>query len=184
MEDIDRLEQLLKQRPFKSLTEEERNLVFRFVSSEEEYDSLRSTEMDLRKFAKSGAEIRPRKDTLSKVKKTISQNHEKEKLFWLRPTVPAYAMMVLVIVVGAVGWWAGAKYGSEKVLVEKVIPRIDTLRIVSKPDTVVKERIIYLPMQPVVTAVNQAEKSESLTAKGVNMKDKEELERLLVSGSY
>jgi hypothetical protein len=184
MEDLDRLDQLLKQRPFKSLSQEERNYVFQFVDSEEEYNALQNTEVELRKFGKSGADLRPRKDTWSGIRRTLSKKEENEKQFWLRPVIPAYAVALLLIAVGVAGWWSGVKFGSEKMLVEKIVTHVDTLRIVSRPDTIVREKFIYLPLQPVVTDASQSLKDESITAKGVNMKDKEELERLLVSGSY
>ncbi len=184
MEDLNRFEQLLKQCSFKSLNEEERSFVFQFISSEEEYESLRSAEIELKKFFDAKVDLNPRKETLLRIKQSRAEKIIPTQSFWLRPTVPAYAMALLMIVVGVAGWWSGAKFGSEEVLVEKIVPRIDTIRIASKPDTIIKEKIIYVPSQPITLVVNQAKENETVTAKGVNMKDKEELERLLVSGSY
>lgn len=183
MEDLNRFEQLLKQRSFKSLEEEERNFAFQFIDSEEEYESLRNTEDELKKFFETKQELRPRKETLLRIKQSRAEKILSQS-FWVRPAVPAYAVALLMLIVGVGGWWSGVKFGSGKVLVEKTVPRIDTIRIASKPDTIIKEKIIYVPLQQSAMVVNQPEKTEPITAKGVNMKDKEELERLLVSGSY
>ena len=184
MEDLNRFEQLLKQRSFKNLDEEEKNFVFQFIRSEEEYESLRNAEVELKTFFERKPELVPRKETLLKIKQSRAQMTTSPQSFWLRPAVPAYTMVLLMLGVGVLGWWSGTRIGSEKVLVEKIVPRVDTIRIESKPDTIVKEKIIYLPSQPVTIVSHQPEKNETVTAKGVNMKDKEELERLLVSGSY
>ncbi|MGC4023341.1 MAG: hypothetical protein QM734_16045 [Cyclobacteriaceae bacterium] len=181
MEELNRFEQLLKQKSFKSLNEEERNFVFQFIGSEDEYESLRNTENELQAFFDREQKLQPRNETLRKIKQSraiiLPQN------FWIRPSVPTYVVALLLIIGGAIGWWSGAQFGSEKIIVEKIVSHTDTLRIVSAPDTIVRERIIYLPSRKMILA-GQPETKEAVTTKGVNMKDKEELERLLVSGTY
>ena len=69
---------------------------------------------------------------------------------------------------------------------ERIKHEVDTVRIASKPDTVVRNRIIYVqsPMaRPVLQTVNTVKPVAEIPAKGINMKDKEALERLLVSRS-
>ena len=182
MEELTRFEQLLKQRSFKSLNEEEKEFVFQFISSEEEYESLRNTEIELRAFFEGQQKLQPRAETLLKIKQSRAEQVVSPQGFWLRPALPAYAVALLIVVVGAIGWWSGTQFGSEKVMVEKIVSHTDTIRIASKPDTIIKEKIVYLP-SPSVTLASPPETKEVVTAKGVNMKDKEDLERLLVSGS-
>lgn len=181
MEELNRFEQLLKQRPFKSLTEEEKEFVFQFISGEEEYESLRHTEMELHTFFETQQKLQPRAETWRRIKQSRAQLAAPQA-FWLRPAVPVYVVAIVVVVVGAMAWWSGTQFGSEKVIVEKIVSRTDTIRVASKPDTIIKEKIVYLPSPKVILA-SQPETKEVVTAKGVNMKDKEDLERLLVSGS-
>ncbi len=184
MEDLDRFEQLLKQRSFISLNDEERNFVFQFIGSEQEYESLRMAEVELKRFIEMKTDLHPRKETWRKIKQSRAEKIISVKPFWLRPSVPGYAVALLIIFVGVMGWWSGARFGSEKTIVEKIVPRIDTIRIATTPDTVIKDRIIYLPITSPKLVSAESPRSERLENKGVNMKDKEELEGLLVSGSY
>lgn len=181
MEDLDRFEQLLKQHSFKKLNENEKDFVLQFISSEEEYESLRNADVELKRFFDQKAELRHSKDVWLKIKQTRAEKMPVREVF--RQNIPAYAFVLLLLIVGAASWLGGAKFGSKQILVEKIVSRVDTIRITSKPDTIVKEKIIYL--QPAtVSIVSRQLEDEPARPKGVNMKDKEELERLLVSGTY
>lgn len=182
MEELNRFEHLLKQRSFKSLSVEEKEFVFQFISSEDEYESLRNTETELQIFFERQQKLQPRAETLVRIKQSRAEHVVSQQGFWARPVVPAYAVALLIIVVGALGWWSGTKFGSEKVMVEKIVSRTDTIRVASKPDTIIKEKRVYLPSPKVILA-SKPETKEEVTVKGVNMKEKEDLERLLVSGS-
>lgn len=182
MENSDRFEQLLKQRSFKELSEEDKNFALQFVNSEEEYESLRGVDIELKRFFERKGELVPHKSTLARIK--ASRAKEKPSPFWIQTSIPAYATALLILVVGAAAWWGGARFSSEKVIVERMIPKIDTVLIASKPDTVIRERIIYVPSNPVKLVSTESTKAEPSANKGVNMKEKEELEGLLVSGSY
>jgi hypothetical protein len=101
--------------------------------------------------------------------------------------MPAYASLVLMVCVGALGWLAGSNYSSmNQVSVKQVIKQVDTVYLATRPDTVIREKIIYLkPEAPAPPSLQVSSKTlpNSQPIKGVNMKDKEELETLLVSGS-
>src|SRR5258708_4273222 len=183
MEELSRFEHLMKQRSFKSLSEEEKEFAFQFISSEDEYESLRNAELELRVFFERQQKLQPRVETLVRIKQSRAGHFVSQPGFWVRPAVPAYAVALVIVVVGAIGWWSGTRFGSEKVMVEKIVSRTDTIRVASKPDTIIKEKIVYFPSPKVILA-SQPETKETGAARGVNMKDKEELERLLVSGTY
>jgi len=84
-------------------------------------------------------------------------------------------------VFGFSGWWLGQ---SEKPMsltkIEQVLVR-DTIYVATKPDTVVREKIIYRDRPVILTTTNP--QNETPITKGVSMKEKEDLDKLLVSGT-
>ncbi|MFN8890171.1 MAG: hypothetical protein ACK5WF_22120, partial [Cyclobacteriaceae bacterium] len=77
----------------------------------------------------------------------------------------------------------------QPLIVEKATLQTDTVFLSVKPDTIVKEKIVYRTIvervkenQPLVNQTNSTDKTMS-AQKGVTMLDKEELGKLLVSGS-
>ncbi|MBX2900238.1 MAG: hypothetical protein KF775_11330 [Cyclobacteriaceae bacterium] len=91
-----------------------------------------------------------------------------------------YAVTALVF--GVLGWWMGQPRAKPEpvTLVEHVTVH-DTLYIASKPDTVFREKIIYRDKLVILTT--QTRLPENKSEKGVSMKEKEELDNLLVSGA-
>ena len=187
MENYDRFEQLLQQHSFKDLSAEELQLVMGFVKSEEEYESLRQAEMQLNANLLKQTALSPAANVWKRIKRSRAESSAKSpQYFWVNAPVPAYATFLLLIGVGVLGWYAGSNYSPSKVLVNQIQPRVDTVFIASKPDTVVREKIIYLNRQVMPPSVIQASvkhQHDNPTVKGVTMKEKEELEKLLVSGS-
>jgi hypothetical protein len=64
----------------------------------------------------------------------------------------------------------------------------DTVFLPSPPDTVFVSKVIYrfkdhATKTPLVTVVKNTDRTETTSGIGVNMKEKEELDNLLVSGS-
>ena len=187
MENYDRFEHLLEQRSFKELSAEELQVVMEFVKSEEEYESLRQADLQMNAHLVRQTKLSPGTHVWKQIKKSRYESSVKSpQYFWMNAPVPAYATLLLLISVGALGWYAGSNYSSSKNLVNQVKRRVDTVFIASKPVTVVREKIIYINRQVMPSVVIQASvknHQENPTAKGVTMKEKEELERLLVSGS-
>src|SRR5882757_267720 len=103
MEDLERFEQLLKQHSFKNLSEEEKNLAYQFVSSEEEYESLRTSDDELKRFFDQKIELIPQKNTLKRIKESRAREILSVQPFWIQASVPAYAVALLIIIVGIAG---------------------------------------------------------------------------------
>ena len=90
-----------------------------------------------------------------------------------------YAMVALLFGFG--GWWLGKSEPTIPVTrVEKILMH-DTVYLATKPDTVFRERVIFKD-RPIILTTGNNQPEESST-KGVSMKEKEELDKLLVSGS-
>ncbi len=180
MENTERFEQLLRKQSYQALSMEDRKWVAEFVASEEEYEALRQITQQLEKHITT-VDLSPNPDILKSLKKSWDEKRHAIptgiRSAW---SVPAYAAVVAVLVFGAAGWWAGLSWGTKTIYIDRLVNRVDTVQVVSKPDTVVIERVVY---QRVITAtVKPVTVSPHRLNRGVNMKEKEELEKLLVSG--
>lgn len=185
MENLEEFEELLRQRSYGELTESEKQLVIQFISSEAEYESLRQADQQLKHYFADKRKLTPSPKIWAAIKNDLAQNKSSAPVYWLNTPIPTYATLVLLMVVGIFCWYGGSNYNSTTVYEPKIVTQIDTVFIASKPDTIVRERIIYLKASP-APAITQASTKQSQDvpyAKGINMKEKEELERLLVSGS-
>jgi len=187
MEKYEKLEQLLQQYSYKELSAEDKQVVQQFVHSEEAYESLRHAAQQLdAHFGK--LELTPGPQVWRRIKKTweedsahVRSNH------WVKTPLPANVAVLLLIGVGSLCWIGGSRYTStNQISVRPAAPQADTVYIATKPDTVVRERVIYVERKsqfartlPVANTVLQ----DHPASKGINMKEKEELEKLLVSGS-
>jgi hypothetical protein len=92
------------------------------------------------------------------------------------------------MIVGGIAWFSGS-LNRKPLIVEKTTLQTDTVFLAAKPDTIVKEKIVYRTIvervkenQPFVNQANSPDKTMS-AQKGITMLDKEELGKLLVSGS-
>ncbi len=185
MENFEEFEELLRQRSYAELTENEKQWVTQFISSEAEYESLRQADRQLNHYVTATRKLTPSPKIWAAIKNDIAQNKKAAKVYWLNTSIPAYATLVLLMVVGIFSWYGGSNYNSTTVYEPKIVTHIDTVFIASKPDTIVRERIVYLKTYPTPAIIQASTKRlENMPAtKGINMKEKEELERLLVSGS-
>jgi hypothetical protein len=186
MENFENFEQLLLQRSYAELTEDEKQWVNLFVDSEAEYESLRQTNHQMRNYFSNKAVLIPSPKVWTAIKSDLAlAKKPSSRSYWLSTPLPAYATLSLLVAVGVLCWYGGSNFNSPKVPESQIVTRIDTVFIASKPDTIVRERIVYLKATP-APAIIQASTSQSQdvpATKGINMKEKEELERLLVSGS-
>ena len=186
MENLEKFEWLLEKRSYSELTEEERQWVKNFVSSEFEYESLRKVNSHLDNYFSDKDKIVPSSKVWRAIKSHITlAKRSSEKSYWIAAPMPAYATLILLIVVCASSWYGGARYSSPIVTTRQILQRVDTVFITSKPDTVIRERIIYLKANsaPASLQVSNKYTEDVSPKKGVNMKEKENLEELLVSGS-
>ncbi len=186
MEKFEKFERLLLERSYGELTEDEKQLVKLFVESETEYESLRKTNQQLSNYFSEKTNLWPSPKVWTAIKSDLAMAKKSaSRSYWLSTPMPAYATLTLLLAVGVLCWYGGSNFNSLKEAESQIVTRIDTVYIASKPDTVVRERIVYLKASP-SPAIIQVSTNQPLAVpatKGINMKEKEELERLLVSGS-
>lgn len=186
MENTERFEQLLRTSPYHELSAEDKNWVSQFVGSEEEYEAMRQATIILEKH--DAASIQPDPAVLKSLRKAWDAKRSPalsaNRFGW---SLPAYAAIPAFFLVGVICWWIGRSWNKDTIYVDRMVTRVDTIRVASKPDTVVIERVVYksvnIPSMTATTATKQSEVSPMVN-RGVNMKEKEELEKLLVSGGF
>ncbi len=186
MENTERFEQLLRTQSYQELSLADREWMAQFVSSEEAYEAMRRATQQMEEHV-APEKLLPEPAILKSLMKSLDEKHRSTR--WsIRSTwsIPAYASLAAVLAVGVMGWWVGSSWGKETVYVDRMITRVDTVRVVSKPDTLVIERVVYQNVSlPTTSAiVKQTGENIPLVNRGVNMKEKEELEKLLVSGGF
>jgi hypothetical protein len=192
MEHYEQFEQLLQHRSFKELNAGELLLAKRFITTEEEYESLRRVTQQLHAVAGHDKEsgLTPDPHIWKRIKHTNALSAQKQSgYFWMRTTMPVYATVVLLVIVGSLCWYGGSIASAANTIATQPTLVKDTVFMASKPDTIVREKIIYAKREiiltstaPTTTASTQQTET-AIPTKGVTMKEKEELEELLVSGS-
>ena len=82
----------------------------------------------------------------------------------------------------------GLQWNQQPQTIMPVASRVDTVFITKQPDTVWRDRLVY---QKILVAAADSSRMEPViqrnvpeTRRGVSMKEKEELEKLLVSGGF
>ncbi|MCW5912260.1 MAG: hypothetical protein KIT62_14415 [Cyclobacteriaceae bacterium] len=178
--DFEKLETLLQTKSYKELTSQELQNVSQWVNSEQEYEALRVSGQQVASWFTSNPVIMSNDELLRELKKGLQVQHlQNVSDAQLRP-IWGYALSALIF--GVLGWWIGqSKPVAEPITkIEQVLLR-DTVYLTAKPDTVFQEQIIYRDRPVVLTTQNHL--PENKNEKGVSMKEKEELDNLLVSGS-
>jgi hypothetical protein len=181
-----KLEELLESKTFAELDEQERGFVLRELGSEEEYSTLRKISEAL---VTDKADLSPDPRILRRLRMEMKHVPTDETFLSriLNYSLPVYAVVILGIL-AAMAWLAIDSENPTTVIQPITQIRTDTVYVTAKPDTVYLEKIVVKYVQPseaetysVVRNVSNADDSDS--NEGVNMKEKEELERFLVSGS-
>lgn len=177
---LDRFEALLKQHAYEALSHQEKEWVKQFVASPEEYESMRRAGLALEEnFSPASTVPAADPDVLSSLQKKFQLAQESPR----RWSVPAWAAVVALVVAGGSGWYAGTSTSPKEVYVDRIVAKTDTVLVASRPDTVVVERVVYRSIPTLVpVTVSQPVPTRTPASKGVNMKEKQELEKLLVSG--
>ncbi len=182
--DLERLEQLIQFKSYSELSMEEKEWVGQWVVSIDEYDNLRSSEIDIRQYFQNARVADPDSEILAQLTSRLRRIKSRQNtgLFWqLKPSLGAILMSVLL---GGLGWWIGksTKNNHQPQTFNPVILH-DTIFIASKPDTIYTEKVIYKYRPVILTQSANADVSKSAEKNGISMKEKEELEKLLVSGT-
>ncbi|MBY0432897.1 MAG: hypothetical protein K2U26_02180 [Cyclobacteriaceae bacterium] len=185
MEEIDRMEWLLKQYAYSELSESDRAWVHAFVQSEDEYEALRKVNHLLKATVKT--DVAPSPEVWREIR-ALAAPQKTPSIFerWLHYPMPSYAAMIAVICVATLAWIGGAS-SRQPLLVERISQRVDTVYIPTKPDTIFRSKIVYVNV-PIRVQQKDVEPTKpmdqnTLVTRGVTMKEKEELGKLLVSGS-
>lgn len=179
-EEFDKIEYLLQQGNFESLSAADRNWVEQNLGSAEAFDQLREATIIAHQ-----ERITPVRSTVKK--DLLKQFKEKHQPGWelaLQWKIPAYAVMLILMAVSS----ALIAFMPEKErLVEKYVlqdPIVDTIWVASQPDTAFIERTIE---RPVYVQVYEGVKEEPVLvaeriSKGKSLADQSEIKDILVSG--
>ena len=172
-------ERLVSEKRYAELSGDELRLVNQFITNEQEYDAIRMSGLDMKRWFRENPVVGATDKTLSGLKREFKQAHRPQVSFaWWKVTV-GYAMTAIMFGFG--GWWlAQSEKPTTLTRLEQVLVP-DTIYVATKPDTVVREKIIYRDRPVILTTTNR--QNETPITKGVSMKEKEELDKLLVSGS-
>jgi hypothetical protein len=183
MEISEKIDQLVQTKKWSELTPDEKTFVVDVLGSEDQYHALRDVEFALPDARARHLAADPA--ILKRLKHRYLARHAQygfSNAFQLR--VPAYGAAIAVLLIGCFSWYIGMK-SSTPAVTTKVVHHIDTLMLASKPDTVYVDRIVYKTVQvksaPEVATVSK--KNTGPGELGVNMKESEALQHLLVSGS-
>jgi hypothetical protein len=180
-----KLERLLDEKSFDQLTHEEKEVVLQEFGSEEQYRLARKIGPALVKL-KTG--LSPDPWILASLQDR-AKLHRRPSLWtsFFQAQVPAYVVAGVCLVLVVMMWWLKPVPAPPAVAVRMVR---DTVYLASTPDTVYRPKIIYRYRYRYITVAAPSPASSSAgvvepvaESAGVTMKDKEELEKLLVSGS-
>lgn len=180
----DKLDALLINKSYQELTKEEQLFVQKELGSEAQYDAMRKVSLAL---ITSKVDLSPDPFIVKSLEQHMRARRSAESKSIFMWQMPAYATFTLVVIVGLFTWWLGSR--QQQSPAEKVVEviRLDTVFLTSIPDTIFKDRVIYrtvLKREGNSSPIQLTTKNDdAITDKrGVNMKEKQDLELLLVSG--
>jgi hypothetical protein len=183
----DKLEELIQSKTWHELTEDEKQFVLETLGSKATFEAFKKTDLAISGLAK--AEIVPGPKVLPSLKRKFSNVHQHEQLLdrivFFR--IPAYAVAAIVAITILITWHSKQSPSVVQVAATQIAQR-DTVFLPSPPDTVFVPKVIYrykdhATKTPLITVVKNTDRTETTSGVGVNMKEKEELDNLLVSGS-
>lgn len=183
MKPLEKIEELFLSKSFDALTTDEKELVLRELGSASEYDAMRKIALSSRK----SESITPDPRILKTLRHTMREK-QTQSIPLISFRVPAYAAALMIAVASATTWFLAKSSTVTPTLVTEV--KHDTVYLTSNPDTVFVDRVVYRTARMKkyfpenLTTRSSAPKLERpAEVVGVSMKEQEELERLLVSGS-
>lgn len=182
MIDLEKLEQLIQSKSYADLSEEEKEWVKKWVTISDEYNNLRSSEIEIRQYFRN-TKITPSPETLTQLTTRLRKKpRERNSFFW--QLKPSFGSVLVSVFLGGLGWWIGQS-SNDSTLIQAVNTLVvhDTIYVASKPDTIYTEKVVYKDRQVILTRSASTEGNKPIEKNGINMKEKEELEKLLVSGT-
>lgn len=185
--DLEKLERLMQSKSYSELNHGEKEWVSQWVESADEYDGLRKSETKIRQYLLDNQFNPPAAKTLTQLTNHLKKKTSKQPAWVWRRFKPSLSAWSTAILFGSVGWWIGqSATNSNTAKTESIKSTIvrDTIYVQSQPDTVFTERVIYKDPPVKLTRSSDMElNQQSSESNGINMKEKEELEKLLVSGT-
>ena len=188
MDREEKIEKLLETKAFAELTEEERSLVLKELGSEEQYAAMRRVTLAL---ITSKADLSPDPEILHSLQRKMTSTSKRFSLsdiFTFR--IPGYASILLIGVTALSTWFFSHEKTFDAPRIVEVLQRDTVFVDRVRTDTIYRTRVIYREARSDHSADKnyfQVVKKEGDTSEpkelGVSMKDKQELETLLVSGS-
>jgi len=183
----DYIDRLIATKQFSELTSEELAFVMREVGSEEQYVALQKVHSVLN--SSSSTHLTPRVSTQQLLQDRFSQQYARHSL-WRSlafTTIPAYAVILLLSSGVFLTWMLTTVMQPVKTRTVTMISKKDTVRIEMKADTVFINRIVYKYRRAKVSPVYNFVQARHFEIKtdstlSVSMKEKEELDNLLVTG--
>jgi hypothetical protein len=181
---------LLVSKTFEQLDEDERTLVLKELGSEQQYNAMRRISLAL---ITSKVDLSPDPQTLRALEAKLHETNHAQTVSivsMLTLRIPAYVSALLVVATVFITWAIHDRAVKPGTAVVEVFKR-DTIFVTqTKIDTVFRDRIIYRTAKDEPTGsknyfqvVKEMDSKEMEKGLGVSMKDKQELELLLVSGS-
>jgi hypothetical protein len=187
-EKLNTLELLIHSKQWDELTAQEKDLVIEELGSEEQFLAMKSLDASLKTSINTSH--LPNENILPLLKQRMRMKHKTELAFHdiFNFKIPGLAFIIFVCLFSFAGWWVG-KNSSFVKITEAPLIKMDTVYLTSTPDTVVVDRIVYRYIQKnrsyqkqILSVANTGTQVEVQNI-GINMKEKEELDNLLVSGS-
>lgn len=182
--DFDAFEKLVQQKPYATLSPAEVKFVLQWVTSEQEYEYLRSSGQKLTQWFRVNQVPGP-DDQLQKRLSLQVRGLDTREPFFGRTIKAGVGYSLTAIVFALAGWWLG-QIGPEESTARSIQEEYvrDTVFVTTQPDTVFIEKVIYRdrPFALTVGTKKESEQDNRTATKGVSMKEKE-LDDLLVSGS-
>jgi hypothetical protein len=184
----ERLDMLSQSKSWNELTDDEKKFALNELGTEEAYNSFRKVNDALADSKKAG--LLPDQEILFSLKTKFRSKHEHASLLSrvIGFRVPAYATALLICVAAVCAWYVGIKTADPHLTLAPVIQK-DTVYLSAAPDTVYLTKVVYRnvysnPTKKTILSVASHEKELPAShERGVSMKEKEELDNILVSGS-
>jgi hypothetical protein len=184
IDELDKIENLLHTKTFLELTSEEKTWIRQWIESEAEYENLRKSEARIKQHFIDANEFISKPNGLAELKANL-RKQTRQSLNWWQVKVPAWSTLLVAGCFAFGAWWftsSSVKPIVEQQIVSSIV--YDTVYVASKPDTVFVQHLVYKERPVLLTkTVNQVSTKSATNSNGINMKEKEELENLLVSGS-
>jgi hypothetical protein len=184
--DIERVERLMRSKSYAELSNEERIWLSPWIDSASDYEMVRTSETQIRKYFLDNRISAPDPKILLQLTTHLKTNsiRRQEHSWW--QLKPAMGVAVVAVIFGFAGWWIGqSSHDKNSSGIRSSAVVRDTIYIMSKPDTIFSEKVIYRDRPIRLTRNSDQTKPDIKPSQvnGINMKEKEELEKLLVSGT-